>query len=114
MNLARHSITATNPVLILDARFDPDCNIFTTSTPAGFAVFLTKPFNLLRKRGIYRSTVPSLFPISFASRSSRYYRGYTCSRRSVAYIVPTLLNRWRAEPPLSSKQGDSVGRRDRS
>ncbi|KAJ7591191.1 SVP1-like protein 2 [Mycena floridula] len=37
MNLARHSITATTPVHIFDARFDVDCEIFTTSTPAGFA-----------------------------------------------------------------------------
>ena len=51
MNLARHSITATNPVHIYDARFDADCNIFTVSTPAGFAVYRTRPLKLLRKRG---------------------------------------------------------------
>lgn len=51
MNLARHSITATNPVLIFDARFDPDSQIFTASTPAGFAVYRTWPLKLIRKRG---------------------------------------------------------------
>jgi len=51
MNLARHSITATSPVHVYDARFDADCNIFTVSTPAGFAVYRTRPLKLLRKRG---------------------------------------------------------------
>ena len=51
MNLARHSISSTAPVLIFDARFDPDCRIFTTSTKAGFAVYRAWPLQLLRKRG---------------------------------------------------------------
>jgi len=51
MNLARHSITSTNPVHIFDARFDSDCQIFTASTPAGFAVYSVWPLRLIRKRG---------------------------------------------------------------
>lgn len=51
MNLARHSISATSPVLIFDARFDADSQIFTVSTPAGFAVYRTWPLKLIRKRG---------------------------------------------------------------
>jgi len=53
MNLARHSITSTTPIHIYDARFDSDCKIFTTSTPAGFAVYRTCPLQLIRKRGIF-------------------------------------------------------------
>ena len=52
MNLARHSISATDPVLVFDARFDPECRIFTISTKAGFAVYRTWPLQLLRKRGM--------------------------------------------------------------
>lgn len=52
MNLARHSITPTDPVQILDARFDADCQIFTASTPAGFAIYQAWPLRLLRKRGM--------------------------------------------------------------
>jgi WD repeat-containing protein 45 len=62
MNLARHSITATNPVHIFDARFEADCNIFTVSTPAGFAVYRTRPLKLLRKRGIDPSH-PRIWPV---------------------------------------------------
>jgi WD repeat-containing protein 45 len=51
MHLARHSLTATTPTQILDARFDNDCKIFTASTPTGYAVYSTWPLRLLRKRG---------------------------------------------------------------
>ena len=51
MNLARHSITATDPVQLFDIRFDSDCKIFTTSTPAGFAIYRACPLEVLRKRG---------------------------------------------------------------
>lgn len=53
MNLGRHQISATSPIHILDARFDADCDIFTASTPAGFAVYRTHPLQLIRKRGAY-------------------------------------------------------------
>jgi len=58
MNLGRHSISSTNPIQILDARFDPDCDIFTTSTPAGFAVYQTNPLKLMRKRGSVVLNIP--------------------------------------------------------
>lgn len=51
MNLARHSIRPTRPVEIFDTRFDADYNIFTTATPAGFAIYQSWPLKLLRKRG---------------------------------------------------------------
>ncbi|QRV72523.1 WD repeat protein [Ceratobasidium sp. AG-Ba] len=52
MNLARHSITATAPTHIIDARFEPNSRIFTTCTPGGFAVYKTWPLKLLRKQDI--------------------------------------------------------------
>ena len=52
MNLARHSISATAPVLIFDARFDPESRIFPPSPPTGFAVYRTWPLQLIRKRGM--------------------------------------------------------------
>ncbi|KAF8076277.1 WD40-repeat-containing domain protein [Lyophyllum atratum] len=62
MNLGRHSISATSPVHIFDARFDPDCQIFTTSTPAGFAVYQTSPLKLLRKRELSGGTLTAVVP----------------------------------------------------
>jgi len=57
MNLARHSISSTSPVHIFDARLDADCNIFTATTPAGFAVYRAYPLQVIRKRGkVFRST----------------------------------------------------------
>ncbi|KAF8558859.1 hypothetical protein OG21DRAFT_1404346 [Imleria badia] len=53
MNLARHSITPTSPVRIFNVQFDADCQIFTASTPAGFAVYQAWPLTLLRKRGTF-------------------------------------------------------------
>ncbi|EJF61323.1 WD40-repeat-containing domain protein [Dichomitus squalens] len=80
MNLARHSISATAPVLIFDARFDPECRIFTISTKAGFAVYRTWPLQLLRKREITGGTLSIVVPLHTSSllflvgggRSPRY------------------------------------------
>ncbi|KAF9482514.1 hypothetical protein BDN70DRAFT_991142 [Pholiota conissans] len=63
MNLGRHSISATTPVQIFDARFDPECNIFTTSTPAGFAVYRTHPLQLIRKRELTGGTLAAVVPL---------------------------------------------------
>ena len=52
MHLARHAISPTAPIEVLDARFDADAHIFTTATPAGFAVYRAWPLELLRKRGM--------------------------------------------------------------
>ena len=57
MNLARHSISSTEPLVLYDVRFDANCQIFTTSTPQGFAIYRTLPLDLLRKRGKYRLTI---------------------------------------------------------
>ncbi|KAG6837541.1 hypothetical protein H0H93_007722 [Arthromyces matolae] len=62
MNLGRHSITSTAPVHIFDARFDPDCHIFTVSSPAGFAVYRTSPLKLLRKHEPTGGTLSSVVP----------------------------------------------------
>ncbi|KDQ64887.1 hypothetical protein JAAARDRAFT_28540 [Jaapia argillacea MUCL 33604] len=62
MNFARHSISATNPILISDARFDPDCRIFTACTPAGFAIYRTWPLKLLRKRELTGGTLAAVLP----------------------------------------------------
>ncbi|KIM90670.1 hypothetical protein PILCRDRAFT_141408 [Piloderma croceum F 1598] len=67
MNLARHSITATSPVLIFDARLDSDCQIFTASTPAGFAVYRTWPLKLLRKRELTGGTLAAVVPLHTSS-----------------------------------------------
>ncbi|KZT12813.1 uncharacterized protein LAESUDRAFT_719117 [Laetiporus sulphureus 93-53] len=80
MNLARHSISSTAPVLIFDARFDADCHIFTASTQAGFAVYRTWPLQLLRKREITGGTLAAVVPLHESSllfllgggRSPRY------------------------------------------
>ncbi|KAF9006485.1 WD40-repeat-containing domain protein [Cyathus striatus] len=63
MNLARHSITPSNPVHIHDVRFDPDCKIFTTSTPAGFAIYRTWPLQLLRKHAVTGGTLAMVVPL---------------------------------------------------
>jgi len=57
MNLARHSISATEPLVLYDVRFDADCQIFTASTPEGFSVYRVLPLDLLKKRGKYRLTI---------------------------------------------------------
>ncbi|KAL0582027.1 Phosphatidylinositol 3,5-bisphosphate-binding protein [Marasmius crinis-equi] len=67
MNLARHSITATSPIHIYDARFDADCQIFTTCTPAGFAVYRTWPMTLLRKRELSGGTLSAAVPMHTSS-----------------------------------------------
>ncbi|CCM04827.1 uncharacterized protein FIBRA_07020 [Fibroporia radiculosa] len=80
MNLARHSISSTAPVLIFDAHFDPDCRIFTASTQAGFAVYRAWPLQLLRKREITGGTLSAVIPLHTSSllfligggRSPRY------------------------------------------
>ncbi|RXW21930.1 hypothetical protein EST38_g3886 [Candolleomyces aberdarensis] len=63
MNLARHSISATKPIHIVDARFDPECKIFTASTPAGFAVYDTWPLKLIRKRELVGGTLSAVVPL---------------------------------------------------
>ncbi|KAH7887852.1 WD40-repeat-containing domain protein [Phlebopus sp. FC_14] len=80
MNLARHSITPTSPVQILDTQLDVDCQIFTTSTPAGFAVYQAWPLKLLRKRELTGGTLAAVVPCHTSSlmfllgggRSPRY------------------------------------------
>ncbi|PBK72590.1 hypothetical protein ARMSODRAFT_689773 [Armillaria solidipes] len=67
MNLARHSISATAPIHIFDARFDPDCDIFTAATPAGFAVYRTWPLTLLRKRELTGGTLAAVLPLHTSS-----------------------------------------------
>ncbi|THH12258.1 hypothetical protein EW145_g154 [Phellinidium pouzarii] len=67
MHLARHSISATAPIEILDARFDADANIFTASTPAGFAVYRTWPLELLRKREFTNGTLTTVLPMHTSS-----------------------------------------------
>ncbi|KAA1466227.1 hypothetical protein DENSPDRAFT_831002 [Dentipellis sp. KUC8613] len=80
MNLARHSITPTNPVLLFDIRLDSDSRIFTTSTPAGFAIYRTYPLQLLRKHEVTGGTLAAVVPLHTSSllfllgggRSPRY------------------------------------------
>ncbi|KAF9055219.1 hypothetical protein BDZ89DRAFT_1087911 [Hymenopellis radicata] len=72
MNLARHSISATAPVHIFDARFDSDCQIFTTATPAGLAVYRTWPLTLIRKRGHRSLHTSSLLFLVGGGRSPLY------------------------------------------
>ncbi|KAG1753919.1 uncharacterized protein EDB91DRAFT_1100625 [Suillus paluster] len=67
MNLARHSITATNPIQIFDTRFEADCQIFTTTTPAGFAVYQTRPLKLIRKREFNGGTLAAVVPCHTSS-----------------------------------------------
>ncbi|PPQ67816.1 hypothetical protein CVT26_007063 [Gymnopilus dilepis] len=63
MNLGRHSISSTRPIQILDARFDAECDIFTASTPAGFAIYRTCPLQLIRKRELTGGTLAAVVPL---------------------------------------------------
>ncbi|KAJ6599181.1 WD40-repeat-containing domain protein [Mycena vulgaris] len=67
MNLGRSSISSTSPVNIFDARFDSDCQIFTASTPAGFAVYRTCPLTLVRKRELSGGTLAAVVPLHTSS-----------------------------------------------
>ncbi|KAK0491000.1 SVP1-like protein 2 [Armillaria novae-zelandiae] len=67
MNLARHSISATAPIHVFDARFDADCEIFTAATAAGFAVYRTCPLTLLRKRELTDGTLAAVLPLHTSS-----------------------------------------------
>ncbi|KAI9574554.1 SVP1-like protein 2 [Boletus coccyginus] len=67
MNLARHSITPTVPVQIFNAQFDADCQIFTASTPAGFAIYQAWPLMLLRKREFTGGTLAAVVPCHTSS-----------------------------------------------
>ncbi|KAI0254903.1 WD40-repeat-containing domain protein [Lactifluus subvellereus] len=67
MNLARHSISSTEPLILYDVRFDADCQIFTTSTPQGFAVYRTLPLDLLRKREVSGGVLSSVVPMHCSS-----------------------------------------------
>ncbi|KAI5119897.1 hypothetical protein M0805_003701 [Coniferiporia weirii] len=67
MHLARHSISPTAPIQVLDARFDADANIFTASTPDGFAVYRAWPLQLLRKREFTNGTLATVLPMETSS-----------------------------------------------
>ncbi|KAI0000072.1 WD40-repeat-containing domain protein [Russula vinacea] len=67
MNLARHSISSTDPLVLYDVRLDPDSQIFTTSTPDGFAVYRTLPLELLRKREVSGGVLSSVVPMHCSS-----------------------------------------------
>lgn len=88
MNLARHSISATAPILIFDTRIDADCRIFTTCTPAGFAVYSTWPLKLLRKQGAAESQSHVLSEIN--DEWFRDYRWDTRRRSAYAHIVADI------------------------
>lgn len=67
MNLARRSITQTSPVQIFNTQFDADCQIFTTVTPVGFAVYQAWPLKLLRKRELNGGTLAAAVPCHTSS-----------------------------------------------
>ncbi|KAI9513197.1 WD40-repeat-containing domain protein [Russula earlei] len=67
MNLARHSISSTDPLVLYDVRLDPDSQIFTTSTPDGFAVYRTLPLELVRKREVSGGILSSVVPMHCSS-----------------------------------------------
>ncbi|KAG8900903.1 hypothetical protein FRB99_005672 [Tulasnella sp. 403] len=62
MHLARHSISSTNPISIVDARFDADCKYFAAATPHGFGVYKTWPLKLMRKRDL-TGTLSKVLPL---------------------------------------------------
>lgn len=88
MNLARHTISATAPILIFDTRIDADCRIFTTCTPAGFAVYSTWPLKLLRKQGAV--VLQSYVSPEMNNDIHRDYWWDTRCRRAYAHIVPDI------------------------
>ncbi|KAF8192472.1 hypothetical protein BJ912DRAFT_962082 [Pholiota molesta] len=83
MNLGRHQISATSPIHILDARLDADCDIFTASTPAGFAVYRTHPLQLIRKRELTGGTLAAVEPAVPAEQGRAVER---CAGKEVAEL----------------------------
>ncbi|CAK5275706.1 unnamed protein product [Mycena citricolor] len=67
MNLGRTTVSSSTAVNVFDARFDPDCKIFTATTPAGFAVYRTCPLTLLRKRELSGGTLAAAVPLHTSS-----------------------------------------------
>ena len=67
MHLARHAISSTAPVDILDARFDASASIFTVATPSGFTVYRTWPLQLLRVREFTGGSLAIVLPMHTSS-----------------------------------------------
>ncbi|KAL5530414.1 HSV2 [Sanghuangporus sanghuang] len=67
MHLARHAISSTPPVEILDARFDASASIFIVATPSGFAVYRTWPLQLLRVREFTGGSLAMVLPMHTSS-----------------------------------------------
>jgi len=67
MNLARHSISSTDPLVLYDVRLDPDSQIFTTSTPDGFAVYRVLPLEVIRTREVSGGVLSSVVPMHCSS-----------------------------------------------
>ncbi|EJD01438.1 WD40 repeat-like protein [Fomitiporia mediterranea MF3/22] len=67
MHLARHAISSTTPVEVLDAHFDASASIFTVATPSGFAVYRTWPLQLLRVREFTGGSLAIVLPMHTSS-----------------------------------------------
>lgn len=67
MHLARHAISTTAPVEILDAHFDASASIFIVATPSGFAVYRTWPLQLLRVREFTGGSLAIVMPMQTSS-----------------------------------------------
>lgn len=79
MNLARHSISSTRPVHILDARFDADATVFTASTHEGFAVYRSWPLELVRQRGMFKLVTLS---------TSTFIAAVELSNGTLSHVLP--------------------------
>jgi hypothetical protein len=106
MNLARHSISSTRPVHVLDAAFDPDAKIFAAATEQGFAVYRTYPLELVRKRGM-SPRHPLVRPLLISRRA---LKRHAVTRPPPAYYQPTFPRRRGSESSLSTQQGRRLGR----
>ena len=102
MNLARHSISSTSPINIFDARFDADCNIFTATTQAGFAIYRAYPLQLIRKRG--KTCLDLMSPTCLTFPTNRADRWNALCSCAIALFKSSFPAGWWSESALSSQQ----------
>lgn len=111
MNLARHSISSTSPINIFDARFDADCNIFTATTQAGFAIYRAYPLQLIRKRGKSCSDLESPSCLTYLiNRADRWNALCSCA---IALFKSPFPVGWWSQSALSSQQSYCLERGSR-
>ena len=67
MNLGRQSISATEPLVLHDLRLDASSDVFSLSSPHGWAVHRASPPELVRKRPVLGGTLSIVQPLHASS-----------------------------------------------